>query len=424
MFGVLGALACGETRVDYGRPPDLRLGAWWPELPEAAIQYPAGPVAVVTSANDDRLSVIDLAQGTPVTAPVPVGVSPIEAEGPYLAVASPDRTRVFVSMANFAPGSGEGPHAAHGSAAANGFLLELRRSDLRQVARVNIKPNPAEVVLDHAGAAAFVAHYNLGQVRRIVGGGVLSPPPDAVDAELAIVGLAPLALRPVAGGYLRTCPGSNGLALSADDRTLFVACDQSDELGVVDLSVDPPRVRKVAVEAACHASSRLVGCMETWGNRQSPGKVGCPCFEPNFVHVAPDGRVWVTGLLSPRILVFDPRTGEMDAASAVDVGGVGGRGAMLADGRFLVPTQAPDQLVVVDWRTARVTDRLALGAACSRPRDVVADADGRRAHVLCEGDRVGPGSLVAVALDSGQAETPAAVGAFPVGILVLAPVAP
>lgn len=152
---------------------------------------------------------------------------------------------------------------------------------------------------------------------------------------------------PIREGY----PDPAGLALSPDGRTLFVACEGTDSLALVDVASG--RVRAEA--------------------RFAPGSL------PQGVAAAPAGRsVFVT-------LRGRDRVAAVDAASLeVRESGVVGRGPSgialdASRGRLLVANGESDDVAILDAATLEPVRRLSAGR---EPWRIAVSPDGRFAHVV------------------------------------------
>lgn len=145
-------------------------------------------------------------------------------------------------------------------------------------------------------------------------------------------------------------PDPAGLALSPDGRTLYVACEGTDDLAVVDLATGRPR-----------------------------GRVRFPAgSRPRFVVAAPDGRTVHVSLGGrDRVARVDAAALDFEEGPAVLRGPAGL--ALDPAGRTLVVACAEsDEAVLLDASTLAVRRRLAAGR---EPWRAAVSPDGRRAHV-------------------------------------------
>src|SRR5262249_41443808 len=152
-------------------------------------------------------------------------------------------------------------------------------------------------------------------------------PPESGYSALAIVdtdAMTRLSLTPI-------CPTAHGEGLSADERTLYVTCANSDQVAVVDVSdkMHPTVTARVAARAA-------VG--------PTPGTLDQPSYAPYALSVSPgDGMVWISDNKSADVRVLDPTTLRMDGSKTVNVNGVAMFSSFTPDGHTLfVPHQGDD----------------------------------------------------------------------------------
>jgi YVTN family beta-propeller protein len=126
----------------------------WARPPGLPPPAPGEGRIYVTNNLDDTVSVVDLdaaLSGAPaVIGTVPVGLVPVEREGPHHCAAAPAGDFYFVGISNFVPGSGFGPHGVHGAGTADGHMLKVRADDHTLSASVRVDPNPGDVRLSGA----------------------------------------------------------------------------------------------------------------------------------------------------------------------------------------------------------------------------------------------------------------------------------
>lgn len=391
---LLGLAACGGSPA-----PDLGDAGTFPPAPFWS-EIPAGGVALVTNNYSDTISVVDLEAGV-LVGDLPVGINPVEREGPHHDAISADGVWVYVGISNFVPGSGSGPHGAHGTGAARGHALQIDTHDLRVVRDTRIDRSPGDVTLLPKLGLAVFSHFDLLRVDEALsaGKGV-----EATRATLAFLEAETLA--PVESVVVCTTP--HGLRASEDGSQLYVACWGSDEIAVVDTATFEVTRVPVAPDVAPPPNAR---------------------YFPNSVHASPaDGRVWMTLAGANEVRVYDPETAAMDPACELDVGGVPYFGMFLDGGAtFVVPVQStPGALAFIDTETCAESGRLVMAPAdCEKPHMLILGADGEEgpAYVVCEGNRVDPGTFVVLSSPSTDAEVLEVipVGRFPDGAVLLYP---
>ncbi len=356
---------------------------------------------VVTSSGDDTLTLFDLAEldGPALTplARVPVGLVPVELEGPHHAAISPEGQSEFfyVGISNFVPGGGSGPHGAHGTGTVPGHALKLRASDNAQVASVRVERNPGDLVLSLDGKTLFLSHYDLLKINEALRQG---SPASEMDSRLAVIDTETMTRK----ALLPLCPAAHGLKLGKDGTRLYASC-HSDELAIVRL--DDPALPVARVKVAANA-----------------GDAVSPLHEPYALALTPDGLgVYVSALKSKQLLYLDVALGQMDPSRAIALAGSPYFGDFSSDGtRFYLPLQGPDILAVVDPATSTVlTEEPLRPHGCTNVHQVFNVQPDRALLVVCEGNHLEPGVLLVLNLPGLTLRKKAAVGVFPdyVGIL-------
>lgn len=401
--------ACGANGAPAGPltvPPTLRfeLPSGWP----ARATWPgvgAGRI-VLTNNLDDTLSFFDLAalgeDAYPELARVPVGLNPVEREGPHHAAIDSARGLIYVGVSYFVPGGGGGPHGAHGTGTQDGYVLKYRAADGELLGRVRVDRNPGDLTLSSDGTSLFVTHFDLLKISAIDDPHAIHD--RAADARLAVIDTTTMTRR----AMIPVCPAPHGVRLDAAERTVYVAC-YSDEIAKVELDrPEGQQVQRIFV-AADHAIE------------------GLPRHAPWALAISPaDGRVWVGSAASRRIQVIDPVTFAPEPARTIVLRGLPGFGAFSDDGAtFYVPYQTDDAVAVIDAATSTVAAVWPLRpAGCVAAHQLVLSPDRRFGLVACEGDHRGPGALVVVALATGEVRSSTSVGVFPDYVGVLSAVTP
>jgi hypothetical protein len=387
------AASAGGCGISY--PPDAR----WPERPVPS--YAGSERFALTVNLADTLAFVSADPLAPaLLGAQPVGEVPVELEGPHHVAAAPDGRFLYMNLSNYVPGTGSGPHGAHGTGTVPGSLVKLDARNAARVGEVLVDRSPGEVIVSRDGATAFVSHYDLLRLQAQLTRG---EPVESGWSTVAIVdteNMRRLANLPV-------CATAHGLALSPDEATLYVTCAQSDELVLVDVrDRERPAITK-----------RLpVGPLA--------GPLGQPAYSPYAVAVSPrDGSVWVSNNASGDVRVYDPARGAMDPARVYALGGVAMFGAFSPDGAsFFVPSQGNDVVTRIDVATG---DRAPLALPrnqCLNAHALVPAPDGKRAIVVCEGDKVRvQGTAVSLALDAFLVTGSVEVGLYPDGAVWLPP---
>jgi DNA-binding beta-propeller fold protein YncE len=438
-------------------PAAIAGGGCGREIPAYALDRGFGPTdptlpgmhgRIVTSNNgDDTLSIVD--PDPAATAPafsLPVGLVPIEPEGPHHIAAAPDGSAVYLNLSRTTL-MGLGPHGSHGTSARPGYVLKLDARDGRLLGRVSVDTNPGENALDAAGRTLYVTHYDLAAWTVGARAGDFRQG----DSTVIAIDTESMSIR----FRLPVCPAAHGARLSRDQKTLYVAC-APDEIALVALDSAPPVVRRVTLP----------------GLSEGAGCVRCPYA----VAVAPDDTVWVASLGRNSgvqggggVDVFDPKAPAVAGPNGVDAGGAGGAGgstggadesttelaapstgatgafnpawrldfigaamfpAFLApdgDGRYraLVPEQGPggDHLHIYEVAPGGppvLLDSIAFNRAdCYNAHVAEVSSDQATAYLICEGDHKRPGSLVVVDLASRAPIRVVTLGVFPDGMAMV-----
>ncbi|MBN1208894.1 MAG: hypothetical protein JXB05_28810 [Myxococcaceae bacterium] len=395
----LGACSDGATtgplevpELEYGLDP-----AWPAPTPLPPIG-PAGRV-VITNSLEDTLSLLDLdTMGSPEwgeLARIPVGLNPVELEGPHHTAASPDGAFYYVGISNYVPGAGSGPHGTHGAGTADGYCLKMDASTNTLVGSVRVDRNPGDVIISQDGRTLYQTHFDLLKIADVARRGGTE---QEMDARLAIIDAETMA-RPQ---MVSVCPAPHAVRLSPDDRRAYIAC-WSDEVAIVEL--DQPNYPVTRVKVAANA-----------GNAVSPR------HEPYALTLSPTGAVWVSSLRSRAVHYLDPTTLSMDPTRTVFLSGPPMFGDVTADGRILyMPYQGIDALAIIDTSNpAAVPDEIPLSpSGCVNVHQVELTPDERHGLVVCEGDHVGPGTFHVVDLTEKKVVKTVLVGVFPDSVAIL-----
>lgn len=390
LLSTLVAAACDATapppEVVFELPPEA---AWATraEPPPAAV----GDLVLVTNNFDDTVSYVDLGLDPPAEiARVPVGLNPIEREGPHHIAFSADGRTAWLGLSNFVPGSGSGPHGAHGAGTADGYAVELDVATARALSIVRVDRNPGDIRLTPDQRFVLLTHFDLLRITEAEPGA----PASAFDSRLAVVdreARARAAMVPV-------CPAAHGIAIAPTSVRAFVAC-WDDALADVDLAAavaGEPAVTRVDVLSL-------------------PGTIASPECQPYALTQAPSGdTVWVGCFVSGELRAYDTSARVMDPARVVDLGSAALFGAYLDAHTLVVPSQGPDRLHWLDADTADVVHTLDVAPAdCHLPHVVMPTPDGARLLLVCEGDRATPGTLLVIDAATRATSHVVTLGLFP-----------
>ena len=384
--------ACSSAGCNDGLLPipDLIHG------PESQWPTPSAPGLgdgrlIITNSIDDTLSVFDLAKvGQPGFAEltrIPVGLSPVELEGPHHAAVEPGGEHFFVNISNFVPGAGGGPHGPFGTGLAKGHVLKYRTSDLELVHSQAVDRSPGDLIVSADGKELYVTHYD---VQRIIDVALAGGPQSDMDTRFVVLDTETLKVK----SAITLCPGAHGVKLSSDASRAYVSCI-SDEVAIVELKTPGGAVRRVPLAA-------------------DAGPATAPKYEPYALTLSPSGEIWASCRERNELRVISPQTLAVDEGRIVGLTGAPMFGAFTADGsRLYMPTQINDVIAVVDPATGALQREIPVrSATCINVHQFRFTPDGRWGLVICEGDHGSvPGALVVLDIANGDA----VVGEVPVG---------
>jgi hypothetical protein len=386
------AAACTEQVPQYQREPFAR---------DPVQPGPLNGKLVVTNFGDDSLGVLDPVTRQPLWR-IPIGFVPVELEGPHHLAADPQGRYLYVNLSQAVPGSGSGPHGAHGTGSIPGFVLKVDTRDGQVVDYLPVDRNPGDNLLSPDGKTLYVTHYDLiAWLPAIMSGN-----PRKGDSRLAIIDTDTMEIR----RFVPLCPAAHGITLSADGKTLYASC-MPDQIAILDLTRPDAEARRVMLSGATEKAS-CSGC-------------------PYALGTAPDGRIWA-GMLglgnnarNGLVGLYDTQKDSFDTVMSLRFcGGVlfpafskpdasGGYTAYL-------PEQGPCGDTIRIFQVAGPGEapvesgRVDLPATdCRAAHSIHLMEDARTAVVVCEGDHVNPGSVVWVDLMNKTVLGSAPVGVFP-----------
>ena len=389
---VCAAIGCGDDKVVFDVDDPWNEQGDWPGIGDGKV--------MVTNSGDDSLTFLDPATLEP-TYTASTGRIPAEREGPHHGAALPDGSRYFVGISNYVPGSGSGPHGSHGTGAVRGYLLGYDTSDNALVGDVLVDRSPGDVRITPDGAFVLQSHFDLVSIVEAAQAG---EDPRLLESPLAVTDsstLERIAMIPL-------CPAGHGVGVAPDGSAAYVACWGSDELAVVTLGNSPSDDAEV---------TRIpVG--------PGGGDPTDPLYGPYAATVSPDGgEVWVSNLEGRSLSVYEVESGTFDQDRFVSLAGGALFASFSADGsRLYVPVQTPDALVTVDPATGTVVHTLSLQSSmCRAPHGTLLVADGVLG-LVCEGDHMGPGTVVRISLANPDAPVPEEsfeVGVYPDDLIAI-----
>ncbi|WP_224244936.1 YncE family protein [Hyalangium gracile] len=399
----LALVACGEKDTTGPlKVPELEYGTEqpWPAPPALPPVGPAGRV-IITNNMDDTLSLLDLdtlgSADWKELARVPVGLNPVELEGPHHAVVSPNGDFYYVGISNYVPGAGSGPHGTHGAGTADGYCLKMDASTHTLLGSVRVDANPGDVILSQDGRTLFQTHFDLLKIAEVA---KRNGPEREMDSRMAILDAQTMTRK----AMVSVCPAPHAVRLSPDERRAYIAC-WSDEVAIVDLTQPTYPVSRVKVAP-------------------NAGTAVSPRHEPYALTVSPTGAVWVSSLSSRSVQYLDPVTLTMNPDRTVRLDGSPMFGAFTADGRTLyMPYQGVESIAVIDPELASpsyIPPEIPLApSGCLNIHQVMLTPDERHGLVVCEGDHVGPGTFHVVDLAERKVVKTVQVGIFPDSVALL-----
>jgi YVTN family beta-propeller protein len=398
-----GAAGCPNVRpdpdsIDFNLPDD----AYWPD--RSTCPGVGDGRVLVTNNFSDTISVLDLATFD-VVATVPVGLNPVEREGPHHVAAAPDGEFYYVGISNYVPGSGAGPHGAHGAGTADGHALKIRAADNVTVASARVDRNPGDIRLTPDGTRLLMTHFDLKLINDVLSA---NPDADVTETYANLTVIDPATMTKLSASPL--CPAPHGLLPSADGTEAYAACYGSDQVGWIHFGV---------------AGADAPESVDLFDLAPDAGPPGATRYDPYAVTVSPaDGTVWLSCWQTGELRVFDPSTGGVDLARTVLVGGVPGFGAFTSDGATLyVPHAGDDRIARIDPNLDPpvVEEQIDVPAECTTLHAVKILPGETEVAVVCEGNHITPGTIVRLDLATGTFDRIVTVGVFPDDAAVLLP---
>ena len=400
---LVSACTGGEPTLEFAHPDPWPAPPALPPLGEGRI--------VVTNSMDDTVSLLPLeGLGTPGWEPLarmPVGLNPVELEGPHHAAFSPRGDFYYVGLSMSVAGAGSGPHGAHGTGTADGYALKLDAETNQVVGSVRVDRNPGDIVISRDGHTLYQTHFDLVKIQEVAKRG---GPQAEMNANLAILDADTLKVK----SKVSVCPAPHAVRLSPDETRAYVACI-SDEVAVVhlDASGPTPSITRVALPGA--------------------GTALVPRYSPYSLTLSPtDGGLWVGSLNAATVYYLEPESLQILPERSLTLTefenqdlrrGVPMFGDVSADGRTLyMPFQRVETVAIIDVSAGRpvVKGRIQLSPeGCLNVHQVTLTPDGAHALAVCEGDHVGPGTLHVLDLTAGTVMRTVQMGLYPdsVGIL-------
>ncbi len=333
------------------------------------------PRIFITAQGEDQITVLDR-QRSVVARYIPVGSRPDSStppESPHNILLSPDGRFLYVNLI------------------AAGMVEKFDAHTFARLGEVRVGRNPAQLVVTEDGSTLYVSNFDQVLFERFI---------LRVDAGSMTV------TDTVSSDTLKA---PHSLALSRDEKKLYVANASGDNISEIDLV-------NLRVERTIQISPGLV-------------PIGKPRYEPYHVLLSEDGkRLYVSCRLAGDVRVIDIESGEV-----IDSVATGKRPQIIAlepgGGRLWVPHQGDNTVAIVDvesWEVESVVSKLV-----EQPHAIAFSPDGRKAYVTCEnqggaggthhptqGNAAIPGILYIIDVNTLRIEKNLDVGAFAAGIAV------
>ena len=384
---------CGEERVVYDR---LDASAWGPSCTDPGI--PDGGLGYVTNSLMNSVAVLDLAGGT-VRGTHPIGVGPLAENGPHHLAVDLSRGVLYSPLSFPAAAIPAGPHAEHGSSDTPGIFVKRSLCDFRLLGQVDVDPNPGDMALSRDGRTAYVSHFDLRRAQANVGD------PERQKSNLIVIDTATMTRT----ATIPVCVAAHGMVVSADGRTVFMACYGDDALGVVSLDGPRPTVRLVYLGGS------------------PPRSATSPTYGPYSLALSPDGAsVWLGCAVANVLVAFDVATGARDDSRLTRrLPGKAWFPGFSPDGSsIVVPTQGRDSVTRLSTAAglALRDQRYFTPEECTLPHQVAYGPDGLY-YLVCEGrhatdpSRSQPGTVLVLHPDDLHTVRSFTVGVFPDAIV-------
>lgn len=388
----LASLAAGGGGGTPGGPPKVAPGEY---------------LVLVASEATDQVAVVRFGarlgpNGTPgarVEESRPVGMNPMDPDGPHGLAFAPDGRSYFVSTAHGAP---------------YGSLWRYDAASGQVLGRVELGLFPATLQVSPDGATAYVVNFNLHG--------------DMVPSSVSVVGLANTsagdAEELVEIARIRTCAMPHGSRLTADGTRHYSACMMDDLLVEIDtrtLGVSRhfllTKGKEQGMTGAPEVRRGEHAGHDMGGHGMDAPKAGETVCSPTWAQPSADGRsVFVACNKTNEIVEVD--AGSWTLKRRLPAGDGVYNLAATRDGKLLVATNKRGRSVSIfdavgGKELARIPTqrRVVHGAAIS--------ADDRYAFVSVEGVGSEPGTLEVIDLVTRQRVASADVGQMAGGVDVL-----
>lgn len=321
---------------------------------------------------------------------VPVGIMPVDIDGPHNLAVAPDGRAYYVTI-------------AHGTPYGTLWKLDARADTL--LGRAPLEMFPTTIGLTPDGELALVANsdFHGDHPRQNVVSVVHTPTMTTIT-------------------HLPACDMPHGVKANSAGTLVYVSCMHSDEL--LEIDVATLRIGRRARTGAGHAMAAGDPGHGQHGQHGPPGAASAPAATPvaeecapTFVSVSPDDRVlYVACNKSGTLQVWDAAT--LTRLAEIPMGAGAYNVEPSPDGRWVIVTNKKAQsLSLVDARTRAEVARLATTKKIVH--GVAYSPDGRYAFISQESIGADPGAVDMLDLATHRIVTSIAVPAQPTGIAIL-----
>jgi YVTN family beta-propeller protein len=308
---------------------------------------------------------------------VPVGVMPVDIDGPHNVAISPDGRYWYVTIAHGTP---------------FGTLWKMAVDGDTVVGKAPLEMFPTTIGLTPDGDLAFVANSDFHgdhprtNVVTIVHTGTMT----------TLTNLA-------------ACDMPHGVKVNHAGTLVYVSCMSSDEI----LEIDRQSFRIQRRHKTGAGSLQAMAGMHTG---TAPGAAGTDC-SPTFVSVSPDDRrLYVACNHGNTLQVLDAAT--LDLVKEIPVGAGAYNVEPSTDGRWVIVTNKKAQSVsLVDAPT--LTEVARVPTSKKLPHGVAYSPDGRWAFISVESIGADPGAVDVIDLTTRARVASVAVPRQPTGIAIL-----
>ncbi len=323
---------------------------------------------------------------------VPVGIMPVDIDGPHNLAVAPDGRAYYVTI-------------AHGTPFGTLWKLDARADTL--LGRAPLEMFPTTIGLTPDGELAFVANsdFHGDHPRQNVVSVVHTPTMTTIT-------------------HLPACDMPHGVRSNAAGTLVYVSCMHSDEL--LEIDVATLRIGRRVRTGSGHVMVAGDAGPDQHGDHGAASAPGgaSPAEEcaPTFVSVSPDDRVLYAACnKSGTLQVWD--AASLTRLAEIRVGAGAYNVEPSADGRWVIVTNKKDQsFSLIDARTRTEVARLPTSKKIVH--GVAYSPDGRYAFISQESIGADPGAVDMLDLDIRRIVASIAVPAQPTGIAILRVSAP